>query len=80
MLAYSAGLRMGEVLNLRLEDIDGSRKLIHIKLGKGMKDRYTLLSPVVLNELRKYWKVFRPKKYIFEGQAAGKPYSPRSFQ
>jgi integrase/recombinase XerD len=45
-----------------------------------MKDRYTILSPTVLAALREYWRVFRPKKYIFEGQEPGKPYSSRSFQ
>jgi integrase/recombinase XerD len=49
MLTYSAGLRMGEVINLKPLDIDSDRGLIHIKFGKGMKDRYTILSPAVLS-------------------------------
>jgi integrase/recombinase XerD len=80
MLTYSAGLRLGEVLRLRPADIDSDRNCIYIKQGKGMKDRYTILSPTVLTELREYWKVFHPQKYLFEGQQVGKPYSPRSFQ
>jgi site-specific recombinase XerD len=80
MLTYSAGLRLGEVLRLRPEDIDSNRNCIHIKFGKGMKDRYTVLSPTLLLELREYWKAYHPKKYVFEGQEPGKPYSPSSFQ
>lgn len=52
MLAYSAGLRVGEVVRLKPEDIDSKRMLIHIKGAKGRKDRYTLLSEAVLNMLR----------------------------
>lgn len=80
MLLYSGGLRLGEVLRLRAEDIDGDRKLIHIRGGKGMKDRYTLLSDAVLTGLRDYWKVYRPVKWLFEGAEKGKPLSPRSVQ
>lgn len=55
MLVYSAGLRIGEVVRLKLEDIDSKRMLIHIKGSKGRKDRYTLLSETALDILRKYW-------------------------
>lgn len=80
MLVYSAGLRVGELVKLRPEDIDGKRKMIHIHGGKGKKDRYTVLSDFVLEALREYWKTYHPAKYLFEGQEPEKPYSPRSAQ
>ncbi len=55
MLVYSAGLRVSEVVKLRVEDIDINRKLIHVKGAKGRKDRYTLLSDVALETLKEYW-------------------------
>jgi integrase/recombinase XerD len=66
-LLYSAGLRRGELLNLKIEDIDSSRMKIFIKGAKNNKDRYTLLSTQLLKDLRNYWKIYRPKKYLFEG-------------
>jgi integrase/recombinase XerD len=80
MLAYSAGLRVSEVVHMRLEDIDSERKLIRVQSGKGKKDRYTMLSEVVLDELRQYWKAYKPHVWLFEGQTAGRPYSVRSAQ
>jgi len=67
-LLYSGGLRIGEALNLRISDIDSKRMLIHIKMAKGKKDRYTLLSPMFLELLRDYYKVYKPKDFLFEGQ------------
>jgi site-specific recombinase XerD len=78
MVTYSAGLRVGEVVRLKPEDIDGHRKLMHIHCGKGQKDRYTLLSDVVLDGLREYWKAYKPRTWLFEGSTEGKPYSIRS--
>ena len=75
MLAYSAGLRVGEVVKLKPEDIDVKRGLIHIKGSKGRKDRYTLLSKHVLKE---YWKKYRPQKWLFEGAKEGKHLSTRA--
>jgi site-specific recombinase XerD len=66
-LLYSGGLRRNELLNLKINDIDSSRMLIHIIDAKGNKDRYTLLSNTVLNDLREYYKIWRPKNYLFEG-------------
>jgi integrase/recombinase XerD len=80
MLTYSAGLRVGEVVRLKPEDIDGKRKLIHVHEGKGKKDRYTILSDAVLEGLRAYWKAYKPKKWLFEGQVEGEPYAIRSAQ
>lgn len=78
MLVYSAGLRVGEVVRLKPEDIDSDRMMIHIRGGKGKKDRYTVLSEVVLEGLRGYWRAYRPEKWLFEGQEKGKPYTVRS--
>ena len=74
---YSAGLRRGELLNLKLNDIDGKRMLITVRAAKGNKDRVTILSPCVLQELRNYFKEYRPKEFLFEGQNR-KQYSAES--
>jgi site-specific recombinase XerD len=66
MLVYSAGLRVGEVVKLRPEDIDSKRMLIHIKGSKGRKDRYTILFETALKFLRQYWKKYKPGKWLFE--------------
>ncbi len=76
-LLYSAGLRRNELVNLKLSDIDSSRMLIRIESGKGNKDRYSLLSKQILDDLRVYYKKWRPKKYIVEGQFGGQ-YSGQS--
>lgn len=78
-LIYSAGLRIGEAIDLKLTDIDSKRMLIHIKMAKGKKDRYTLLSPSFLKLLREYYKVYQPKVYLFEGQN-GRQYTSSSAQ
>lgn len=78
MLLYSAGLRIGELVNLKAKDIDSKRMLIRIEQGKGNKDRYTMLSPLVLNELRLYWLQFRPKEWLFAGMKADNPIQTRS--
>jgi len=67
-LIYSAGLRIGEAINLKISDIDSKRMLIHIRGAKGKKDRYTLLSESFLNLLRLYYKTYKPKVYLFEGR------------
>jgi integrase/recombinase XerD len=67
-LTYSVGLRVSEVVNLKIEDIDSKRMLIHIKNAKGRKDRIVPLSQTVLELLREYWKVYQPKNYLFNGQ------------
>jgi len=66
-LLYSAGLRRGELLNLKITDIDSHRMVIHVREGKGSKDRITVLSDYLLKELRAYYKIYRPKEYLFEG-------------
>lgn len=60
-LVYSSGLRVGEVVRLKVENIDVERMMIHIKQGKGRNDRYTILSEVALKALRKYAAIERPK-------------------
>jgi integrase/recombinase XerD len=65
---YSAGLRRSELLNLKLTDIDSKRMVIRVRDAKGHKDRYTLLSKTALEDLRKYYKEYRPKTYLFEGK------------
>ena len=76
-LLYSAGLRRSELLNLKLTDIESKRMLIRVRDAKGNKDRYTLLSETILNDLRTYFKQYNPKEYLFEGQTK-KQYSPNS--
>jgi len=66
-LLYSSGLRRGELLNLKINDIDSSRMLIHVRDAKGNKDRYTILSTNALKDLREYYKQWKPQEYLFEG-------------
>lgn len=76
-LLYSAGLRRGELLNLKLTDIISDRMLIRVEQGKGKKDRYTLLGEQVLQNLRQYYLQAKPSYYLFEG-SNGKKYSGSS--
>ena len=80
--AYSAGLRVSEVVNLRLADIDSKRMQIHIRHAKGKKDRYVNLSPVLLDILRQYLRIFKPgpKEYLFESSQTGQAYPERTLQ
>ncbi len=78
MLTYSAGLRVGEVVKLRVGDIDGNRKLIHIKGAKGRKDRYTLLSDVAFEALSLYMKAYHLDNWLFAGAKRTKHLSTRS--
>jgi integrase/recombinase XerD len=76
-LLYSAGLRRSELLNLKITDIDSNRMLIRVESAKGNKDRMTLLSKYVLEDLRIYFKEHKPKKWLIEGAKGGK-YSAES--
>jgi site-specific recombinase XerD len=67
MTTYGAGLRTNEVAQLKVTDIDSQRMVIRIEQGKGRKDRYLMLSPRLLEELRTYWKAARPKEWLFGG-------------
>jgi len=70
-LIYSSGLRIGETLNLKINDIDSERGVIIIRQSKGFKDRIVGLSPKILEMLRTYYKKYHPKEYLFEGQNGG---------
>jgi site-specific recombinase XerD len=79
MAGYSAGLRVSEIVNLKIGDIDSKRMMMHIRNAKGKKDRMVPLSQKFLDTLRNYYRVYKPKNYLFEGQQGG-PYSIRSVQ
>lgn len=80
LLAYGCGLRVSEVVALRVADIDGDRRTLLIRRSKGKKDRMVGLSPVLLILLREYYRKYRPSGYLFEGQVKGEKYSKRSLQ
>lgn len=72
MTAYTGALRISELLNLKIEDIDSKRMIIHVRCGKGRKDRIVPLSPTVLTTLRTYFKKYRPVTHLFENPNGGK--------
>jgi site-specific recombinase XerD len=74
---YSCGLRVGELCRLEIVDIDSSRMTVHIRQGKGRKDRYIPLSVKVLPVLRSYYKQYRPQTYLFNGYRPGSPLRSR---
>jgi integrase/recombinase XerD len=76
-VAYGAGLRISEIVSLKVSDIDSKRMLIRVELGKGRKDRYAMLSPHLLELLRNWWPVLRPKGYLFPGQDRINPLTTR---
>jgi site-specific recombinase XerD len=78
-LTYASGLRVGEVLQLKVKDIDSKRMLITVRGGKGKKDRIVMLSQKILILLRDYFQEYRPKDYLFEGQY-GARYSEASLR
>ena len=69
---YAAGLRISEAVRLKPTDIDSQRMVIHVELGKGQKDRYVMLSPKLLEILRAWWRVEKPKLWLFPGNIAGR--------
>lgn len=77
---YSAGLRVSEVANLRVSDINSKNMQIFIRQGKGNKDRYAILSHTALNILREYYKVYKPIDWLFPGQYPSKPIHTRTIQ
>lgn len=77
-LIYSAGLRRSELINLKITAINSERGWIEIRGAKGKKDRYTLLSAALLEQLREYYKKYRPKYWLFEGNSANSQYSATS--
>jgi integrase/recombinase XerD len=78
-LCYGCGLRLSEVLALRVGDIDGERRLLRIEQGKGAKDRLVPLSPTLLEALRAYWRLYRPREWLFSG-SRGEALSPTALQ
>ncbi len=80
MTAYAGGLRLSEVARLRVEDIDSARMVIHVRQGKGLRDRDVMLSPRLLEVLRAYRKVYRPGPFLFPGQKPDRPVAPRTVQ
>jgi len=80
MMVYSAGLRVGEVVRLQVEDVDSERRLLHVGQGKGRKDRYVMLSEVALETLRDYWRAYRPRKWLFPGQREGRHLHERTVE
>jgi site-specific recombinase XerD len=80
MTAYASGLRLSELVHLRVGDLDSSRMAIRVVQGKGRKDRYTLLSPSLLDRLRRYWKQYPSKAYLFFGASSDKPLHDSSLQ
>lgn len=80
MTIYSAGLRVSEVVHLKVSDIDSQRMVIRVQQGKGAKDRYTLLAQRTLEVLRDYWRAYRPEEWLFPGQPAKGSLSVSSVQ
>lgn len=70
-ITYSAGLRISETACLKVSDIDSKRMMVRVQQGKGGKDRYSILSQTALEYLRQYWRAYRPKEWLFEGQKEG---------
>jgi len=78
--AYAGGLRMNELRALKIVDVDLQRKQIHIRQGKGKKDRYVILSGFILDRFQKYLDEVKPKVYLFEGLTVGEMMGERSIQ
>jgi len=78
MTAYSAGLRVSELVHLKVSDIDSPRMVIRVEQGKGRKDRYVPLSAALLPVLRQYYKITRPADWLFPGQYPGRPLTRES--
>ncbi len=72
MTAYGSGLRLGELLNLKVSDIDSDRMTIFVRSGKGNKDRRALLPKALLNELKSYYQLFRPESWLFFSMSKNK--------
>lgn len=76
-VAYGCGLRVSEIVHLKVADIDSARMLVRVEQGKGRKDRYVMLSPELLELLRAWWRMARPKGWLFPGRDPGQPITPR---
>lgn len=80
LIVYSSGLRVGEVVRLKIADVDSKRMLIHVRDAKGRKDRFTMLSKQALVYLRSYFKAFRPEIWLFPGDKEEDHLSERTAQ
>lgn len=80
MTMYGSGLRLSEALHLEVGDLDSERMRIRVRQGKGRKDRYTILSPSLLEHLREYWRLSQPRVILFPGSVSGRPMHPTSIQ
>lgn len=80
MTVYGSGLRLSEIIGLKVGDIDSKNMRIFIRQGKGKKDRYAILSQKSLDILREYWKVYKPKDWLFEGREEGSHLTGRGTQ
>ena len=78
--SYATGLRLSELLHLRVSDVDSQRMTVRVEQGKGRKDRYVMLADKLLGQLRQYAKQYRPKGWLFPGQHPDKPLSSSSAQ
>jgi len=80
MTMYGAGLRLSEALALRVADIDSERMRMHIRMGKGKKDRFAILSASLLDAVREYWRAYRPGPWLFPGDPPDHPLTPTGIQ
>jgi len=80
MMAYSCGLRVSEVVNMKVANIDSDRMVVFVSQGKGRKDRITPLSELMLSQLRDYYTLYAPKEWLFESQIGTGPLSVRTLQ
>jgi integrase/recombinase XerD len=76
-VAYGAGLRVSEVVALKVSDIDSKRMMLRVEQGKGRRDRHAMLSPLLLDLLRDWWRIARPQTWLFPGSDPLKPMSTR---
>lgn len=79
-LIYGSGLRIGEAVELKANDVDSKQMQVHIRKGKGNKDRFTILSRCALSELREYYRNSQPQEYLFNGYRTGNPINRTSIQ
>ena len=79
MLAYATGLRLQEIINLKIKDINSARMVINVIRGKGKKDRQVILSEKLLLQLRKFFRLYKPREWLFENESGGQ-YGYRSLQ
>jgi site-specific recombinase XerD len=76
-VAYGAGLRVSEVVSLKVSDVDSKRMMLRVEQGKGRKDRHAMLSPVLLELLRDWYRIARPQGWLFPGQNPANPMTAR---